>query len=310
MSMHYRVLSEQEMADSALSADEILAMRQEVWADGSISAAEAEAIFAQNDQLSERSNEWTDYFVEAISHYIISNSQPKGYVSPALAQWLIEKIDNEGGVESMAGLELLEHLFATAHSVPDTLKTYALAQIERAVLTGQGPTRDGGSLHSGMITASECSLMRNFIFSAGGDRPGAVSLDEAELLFRIKEASMGQNNAAEWRRLFVQGVGNYLQGFSSHEPLSTARAAELEYFMNNTAANIGAFFSRMANANPVAEAKSFLDGNDDYLDFDEASEAAAVVTTEEQAWLQAHLDSDGQLDELEQALIDFIAEEA
>ncbi len=310
MSMHYRVLSEQEMADSALSADEILAMRQEVWADGTIDAAEAEAIFAQNAQLAEHSNEWTDYFVEAISHYIISNSQPRGYVTPALAQWLIGKIDRDGAVESMTELELLEHLFAEAVSVPESLKTYALVQIERAVLEGQGPTRDGGALQPGVITDSECRLLRNFIFAAGGDRPGAVSLDEAELLFRIKDASMGRDNAAEWKRLFVQGIGNFLQGYSGHEPLSTARAAELEYFMNNTAANIGGFFSRMASASPVAGVKGLFDQDEDYLDFDEAAEAAAVVTTQEQAWLQAHLDADHQLDELEQALLDFIVDEA
>jgi hypothetical protein len=295
MTMQYRALSDQEMADGALSADEILAMRQEVWADGSINAAEAEAIFAQNDQLGERSAEWTDYFVEAISHYIICNSQPKGYITPALADWLIAKIDRENGVESMAELELLEHLFAQA------------AQIELAVLTGQGPTRDGGSLLSGSITESECRLLRNFIFAAGGDRPGAVSLNEAELLFRIKDASMGQENVPGWQRLFVQGIGNYLQGFSSHEPLSTARAAELEYFMNNTAINIGGFFARMASANPVAGAKSLSDQSGDYLDFDQVAEAAAVITTEEQAWLQGHLDADGQLDGLEQALLDFLA---
>ena len=36
---------------------------------------------------------------------------------------------------------------------------------------------------------------------------------------------------------------------------------------------------------------------------------AAEVTGAEREWLQAHLDADNELDELEKALLDFLAEE-
>jgi hypothetical protein len=191
------------------------------------------------------------------------------------------------------------------------LKAFALAQIEAAVLTGDGPTRNGGSIAVGGINAEESRLLRAFVFASGGDRPAAVSKAEAELLFRIKAASAGHDNAPEWKQLFVQGVGNYLQGFSGHEPLSATRAAELEAFMNDTAVNVGRFFKQMAETNPVeaaqaAKAEYAEDG--DYLEFDEKAAADAEVTSEEQAFLNKMLNADGQIDELEKALLEFIAE--
>ena len=45
----------------------------------------------------------------------------------------------------MAELDLLAKLFDKAERIPDRLKSYALGQMEQIVLTGNGPTRDGGS---------------------------------------------------------------------------------------------------------------------------------------------------------------------
>jgi hypothetical protein len=310
MTVQYRTLTEEAMADGAISVEEILALRKEGWSDGKIDADEAEVIFEQNDDLQDSTPEWTDYFVEAICAYLIANSVPRGYVNQQQADWLIAKIDRESGVESMGELELLATLFEKAESVPESLKKYAVAQIEQVVASGAGPTRDGGTLNPNTITTSECHLLRRFIFAAGGDRPAGVSRAEADLLFRIKDATLGKDNAAEWKRLFVQGVGHYLQGFSGHEQLSQSRAAELEGFMNDSAVNIGRFFSRMATTRPADAAKGLRHDESDYLDFDEAAAADAAVTSAEQQWLQSRINADHQLDELEQALLDFIAEEA
>jgi hypothetical protein len=65
------------------------------------------------------------------------------------------------------------------------------------------------------------------IFASGGDRPAAVSQREAEMLFRLKDATLGADNAAEWQRLFVQGVGNYLQGWQGAKGLTREFVDEL-----------------------------------------------------------------------------------
>jgi hypothetical protein len=193
--------------------------------------------------------------------------------------------------------------------MPERLRTYAIAQIERAVLTGEGPTRRGGGLQHGTIGDCEAQLLRRLIFAPASDRPAGVSRAEAELLFRLKDATLGGANGPGWKRLFVQGVGNYLMAYTSYEPLSRERAAELEELINRPTDGLGRFFARMAHFN----LKSGFTGvfGRGALRHRSAQEAAAQgVTGEERAWLDGRIEADGRIDEYEQALMDFLAEES
>jgi hypothetical protein len=310
--MHFRDLAAQAAEDGAISSEEILELRRAGWSDGSIQPAEADAIFAINDHIAEPTVEWTDFFVEALSEFIIAGGQPRGYVTDEQAEWLIARIDSDGRLDSMAELELLAKVLDKASNAPEKLKAFALAEIEQAVLTGTGPTRGGGSLEAGCISEAEARLIRRFIFAQAGDRPAAVSRGEAEMLFRLKDAALGAANAPEWKRLFVQGVGNYLQGFGGHEALSNERAAELEHFMNHTAHGIGSFFGRMAKSTVSG---GFDDGVRQVFgrkvaerDIEAEAAQAHEVTSDEKLWLQGRIDADGEIDEYEQALLDFLAE--
>lgn len=313
MSMQFRGLAELAMADGAITADEILELRQGGWANAAIDADEADAIFVLNDHLAERTNQWSDFFVEALSEYIVHAVEPKGYVSPDQAEWLIERIDNNGRLDSLTELELLVKVLEKAIHTPESLRSYARSQIEKAVLSGEGPTRDGGMLEKGNVTEGEARLLRRIIFASGSDRPAAVSQNEAEMLFRLKDATLGAANAPEWKRLFVQGVGNYLQGFGGDEPLSRDRAAELEKFMNQSAPNIGGFFGRMFDSigsSGLGDGFAAMRAEaapPRHIELEAAD--VAEVTPAEHSWLQPLLDADGQLDELEKALLDFLAEE-
>ena len=308
MTMHFRALADQAALDGAVSAEEILSLRQDGWQDGVIDRDEADALFALNNNLGNSSAEWTDFFVEAICEFVFANSSPRGHVDEDGAEWLIEQLDADGRLETMAELELLERLFERAESVPASLQAFAMTQIEKAVLEGKGPTRSGGALLTGCIGDTECRLLRRFIFAPASDRPAGVSQREAELLFRLKDATQDASNSPAWKQLFVQGVGNYLLGFAGIEPLSTERAAELETFMNDTAPSIGSFFARMARSNPVQGARDMFKPDEEYLDFADKAADDAQVTDGEKAWLQSQMDADGKLDELEQALLDFLAE--
>lgn len=309
MSIHFRDIAEQVSADGVITADEILALRREGWSDGRMQPEEAEAIFVINDRIANKTPEWTDFFVEAIAEFTVNGAQPQGYVDEERARWLIARLDHDGRVETLAELELLLKVLDKARNVPDELKAYALAQIEQAVLKGEGPTRDGGLLDAGCINATEAGLLRRMIFAQGGDRPAAVSRDEAEMLFRIKDATLGAGNAPEWKQLFVQGVANYLSGYSSgNAQLTRERAGELESFMNDAQSGVGRFFGRMVRSDIGA---GFGDAfsRKRAFDRDAAIEEARAVTDTEQTWLQGQLDADDRRDELEDALMAFLDEE-
>ena len=111
---------------------------------------------------------------------------------------------------SQSERDLLIRLAETAELAPPSLRAYGLHQIELAVLTGQGLTRDHNPPAAGCITETECALLQRLLYCGADSRIGPVSPDEAELLFRIKDATLGGDNAPEWPLLFVRGVAGYL----------------------------------------------------------------------------------------------------
>jgi len=307
MTMHFADIARQAAAVGAVSPEEILALRRAGQADGALDLDEAEAAFALNDALAEPSAEWSDFFVEAIGDFVINGAEPRGYVSDANAAWLMARIDHDGSLHGLTELELLVRVLERSRNVPDGLKTYVLGQVERAVLTGSGPTRRGGELSPGHVSAAEVAILRRVLFAPASDAPAAVSCAEAELLFRIKDATLGAANALEWKQLFVHGVANYLQGVASRTAqLSRERAAELDAFIADDSSSVAGFIGRMARSAPHAFGIVFgrkQPGRDRLAEL----RAAEQVTASEREWLDAHIDADGEIDGYEQALIAFLA---
>lgn len=307
--MHFADIARQAAQDGGISREEILAMRHAGWADGRMTRAEAEAIFAAQHATSNPSTEWSDFFVEAIQQHVLEGSEPRGYASEDEARWLVDQVRADGKVCSMTELEVLTRIIEKAQNVPEMLKDYVLDVLENEVLTGTGPTRDGGELSDTHVSEAECKLVRRVIFGQASDRPAAVSRREAEVLFRLKDKTEHAANAPELKRLFVQGVGNYLMGFSSASgQISRERAIELEAFVADNSASVGRFMGEMAVAAPNAFGvifgkKSSAPSRQDQV----ASDAA--VTSSENEWLDAQIALNGKVDAYDQALLDFIAEE-
>jgi hypothetical protein len=312
MTMHFRDLAAQAAAAGRIGAEEILELRRAGWADGKMDPDDAETLFHANDHLPDSSEEWCDFFVEALSEFAVNTVDPKGYIDEAMGEELVARIDRDGRVGTLAELEMLVRVSEKAISVPPSLKAYVLKQIEDAVLNGDGPTRRG-RLDPAGINAAECTLLRRLIFAPGSDRPAAVSKTEAEMLVRIKDLTLYETNSPEWEMLFVQGVANFLLGFGGKEPLPIERAAELEAFMGAEGKGVGNFLARMMRSDVEdAAGQSFgslLSMASHSPGIDEDDEDPHQLTEAEEVWLLDHIDADEELDPMEKALLVFIAEE-
>ena len=313
MTTQFMAVAKAAAADGRITADELLALRREGWGDGIITRAEAEALFALNHALAERTPEWCDFFVEAVGEHVLNGTPPRLQCSVDEAEWLIAQVEADGMIESMVELETLVRIIERAENVPEKLKNYVLAQIEREVLTGTGPTRCGGELAATRITAAECRIIRRVIFASGGCAPAAVSRFEAEMLFRLKDATLAEENAAEWDDLFVDGVANFLKGFTlRNAQLSHERRRELEAFVADNEANVGRFFGRMVREAPqVANHFGQVFGRKKPAgtDYQALADAGALVTEYESEWLNKMIAADGETDELESRLIARLAQE-
>lgn len=308
MSFSYSDFAAALKAGARMSAGDVLAVRRLVWPDGEVSQAEAEAIFDLHRLAADPPAEWAEFFLEAMTDYVVNAREPKGYIDEANAAWLIGEIDRDGAATGAIDLELVVRVIERALNCPAALKSWALGRIEASVLSGKGPTR-AGAIRPNVIDQGEAQLLRRIVFAAGGDGALAVSRDEAELLWRLKDACAASDNAPEWKKLFVQAVGNHLMAYSSYTPLERDEAARLEAFVNDHKSSVFGFFSRMREANPVSAARRLFGEAGSHIDHDAAVSAARAITPDEDLWLQAHIQADGAVDPYEEALLAFIAEE-
>jgi hypothetical protein len=313
MTTQFIAVAQAAVADGRITAEELLSLRREGWGDGIMTRAEAEALFAVNNALNERTPEWCDFFVEAIGEFVLNGTPPRLQCSLEEAEWLIGQIDHDGVVESMVELETMVRILERAENTPDRLKNYVLDVVEREVLTGTGPTRCGGALAATHISAAECRIIRRVIFASGGHGPAAVTRWDAEMLFRLKDATLAEENAAEWDDLFIDGVANFLKGFVlPNAQVSHERKRELEAFVADSSVNVGRFMGRVAREVPQVMnhfGRVFGKKQAGCTDFEALAAAGEVVTDYESEWLEKMVAADGEVDELESRLIARLAAE-
>jgi hypothetical protein len=298
-------------AGRQISPEDVLALRREVWPDGAVSEAEASALFDIDRAALDPGPEWAAFFVEAISEYVVNQRPPRGYVDDKAASWLICEIEQGGGATSATELALVVKILEIALNCPPSLKSWALGRIEAAVLTGEGPTRSGAP-RPNVIDEAEVTLLRRSVYAAGGEGASTVGADEAEMLWRLKDACLNGDNAPAWKTLFVQAVGNHLMAYDDYRPLDRAEAARLDAFVADHRSSVLGFFARMGHSSPAAGVRDLIgsDRGPSAADHDAAVQAAASITGSEKAWLDAHVDADHQRDAYEDALLAFIAAES
>src|SRR5690606_13261262 len=140
---------------------------------------EAEMLFRLDEVCAERCAEWTNFFVEAVTDYIVHQEKPAGYVSARNADWLIAAISHDGKVDTLTELELLVSVLEKAKFSTERLVAFALRQVRHAVVDGQGPLMHGGELVPGVIEKAEVDLLRRMLYAFGGDGNIAITRSEA-----------------------------------------------------------------------------------------------------------------------------------
>lgn len=234
MNIQFADLARSAAACGEISPPELLALRQLGWSGGRITRHEAETLLALNRALAQpngahASGEWADFFVDALCEFVLGDAEPLEACDECEARWLIGAIDGGGQPVTMAEIELLVRLIERARAVPDSLRHYALQQVEAAVLAGDGPTRVGGGEARCHITGAECRLVRRILFATGGDRAPAPSRPTMETLLGIERATRPSNNSPEWRLVLFDATESHLgrglaKGETAERVLSEALA--------------------------------------------------------------------------------------
>lgn len=218
------------------------------WQCGHVTGAEADTLFLAQDSLRGSSQEWREFYVQALVDHVVKGKSPVGEVDDARARWLLSRICDNGSLPGREELELVIGVLESADSASDLLRDAALEAILLAVKNGAGPTRCAGGLGAGSISPEEVELLGRIIATIPG-AAGSMSYKQAQFLCAIKDVAQHGNNPKQWAFLFIQSIGQYLKAFDGDEPHTPAQQQEFESFMFNEGAAIAGFFERLHDGN-------------------------------------------------------------
>lgn len=304
-----------------IDAQDVLRLRREVFSDNIVAAPEAEALISLNAMVAEQSPEWSAFFLEALTDYVIHQAKPQGHVSDENAVWLIDHISKDGRVESRNELELVVKVLETARTSPGLLASYGLKQVADAVLTGEGPLAKGGVLEKGVINAGEAGLMRRILHAMSSPGGLGISQDEAELLFSLNDKTAHEKNDPAWNDLFVRAIANYVLGYSRHALATREEAKRQEAFLDSETPGVGGMIAGMFSGglsgivDALRDPRSLFEDGETAArarneDFEAGARDAERVEAAEARWLAERIGKDGSMHDNERALLKFIGETA
>lgn len=111
------------LADGVIDANEVKELKEILYADGKIDSEEADFLFELNDAVSENENhsDWGDFFIKAISDYLLEDEDSPNEIDVEEAKWLYEKIKGDGKIDEIER-KLLENLKANSNNFPEILE--------------------------------------------------------------------------------------------------------------------------------------------------------------------------------------------
>jgi len=297
-----------------VSAEDTQAVRRIVYPDMYVDKDEVEALFAIDETAHRRDPQWVSFFLEALSDFLVRQTNPIGYISEANARWLMKHIDRDGEVKTETELMLLVKILEEADHAPEPLFLFAMDQIRMAVLEGRGPLARDSRLEPGRVNAAEAALLRRVIYAYGSDGGAAITRAEAEILFDINDAVADADNDPDWTDLFAKALANFLMAASGYSAPSREVALARDEWLGSGSTDVAGFVGRMAssgfsgilNAYRQPSARQVMEKHNDRMAADIA--ASETVTRMEAEWLAARLRRDGELSESEKVLLRFIKE--
>ena len=304
------------MATKKITAEDVRALRASLYNDGVAEAGEVERLFTMDEAATEVDPKWTELFIEAVTDYIVEQVEPEGHISEANADWLIDRITYDGAVKTMSELEILVKVLEKAKSSPQKLVAFALSQVKKAVVEGEGPLARGGTLVAGKVTRDEAELMRRILYAFGGDQNIAVTRAEAEILFDINDATATAENDPAWNELFVKAIANFMMAASGYDVPSRQEALKQEEWLDAPTGGVSNFFGRMAAGGLRGALNAYRQPDMEQAwaarnaRMDAAIKSAETISAEEAEWLARRMGRDGTFHDNEKALLRFIRDEA
>lgn len=314
--MGLKALCEDIVAKGEVGPEDVLALRREVFGAITVTQDEVEALFVIDEGAQRQSKEWREFFLEALTDWLVRQQEPVGYVTDAQSDWLIARIMADGRLRDGTEIELVVRVLELADAAPASLAAFGLSLVTRAVVENDG-----------IISADEVARLRRLVFAPSGPGRLAVSREEAEALFDLNDATRGAANDPAWTDFFMRAVANAVTASAGWVAPGREEALRRERWLADL--DDGIFrgemvkrFGRVPSPNTIDSAiyvarvmawgLNLPRAEDVFPDrLAETTRAAATsapVEQDEARWLINRIGRDGDFDDNERALIAFLKE--
>lgn len=298
----------------AVTAEDVLALRQAFYHDGGVSPDEAASVFKINSACPSQDPSWNIAFTEMLTDYVVHQVQPDGYVSEDNAKWVMAQVNHDGKIDHINELELMIRVMEQARSVPEHFAVFALEQVKRAVLTGTGPLRSGKQLKAHVINEADVEILRRILYAYAGDGNMSITTAEAGVLFDINDASAKADNHPSWPDLFAKAIANHLMFANNHVTVDRATALRREDWVNNTKTSPVDFIGAMVGSlRSIYHAATLTESKDQEARRKALTDSIASnerLTKTECEWLSNRIGRDRVISDAERAALVFFKREA
>ena len=279
----------------------------EVYRDGLVSRSEASTLFYLHGRLTPDDSSWDDRFIEAITDFILTAGEPKGWIDAEHAEWLVNKVSENGELVGETEIELLVNVCRKASGVPLVLSRAALQAVsDRIIALGKADARG-------------TEQMRAILHAPGGEDGIWVNRHEANTLLKTNDAIGFAENDPAWNDLFSRAIANHLLAAAHPSPQSHADALHRDRWLKETHRSLGRILSPVLT--PFGSGDWFARVTSNSASASRARNTAVAaanrvgrdVTAEENHWFLKRLgwkgDRNDTISPAEQALVSFLQQE-
>lgn len=286
---------------SRASRSEASAQMNDVFRDGVVSRAEAEALFALTPQFAGDETGWNARFCEAIADFLLNNEMPSNWVTDEEADWLIGQVESRPDGPLAVDIDAMLLVLRKAEGAPPRLGLFALTLACEAIMK------------AGRADKASVEQVRRAVYSQSSDGGLWVTRAEANILFKANDAIARAKNDPAWNDLFARTIGNQLLAAAHPDPITQSKALARETWLKPESGGVfnalgsafggAGFFERLTyDPKKAAAARAVAR--------EAAEKAATEVTDSETGWLMKRLRFDNSISPAERALVDFLEAEA
>ena len=186
-----------------LSAEDIILLRKYTFPEGIRSSGDVVTLLALHKTCPQKCAQWTDFFIEQLTDYIVYHCYPQGSLDDVNVAWIKAMFSTNGVVHTPLELDLILHVMAVSSFVPDSLSAFALDQLRIAVSLKTGAYHETRPNAAIGITVHDLEFILRILRGSYARGNLVLSPEEVTVLHRIDGETWPSANHPAWHEMIA-----------------------------------------------------------------------------------------------------------